>query len=62
MAAIRRGGARVDEMSRYRHNPAGCGAVESAVRVAGGVPTLGGGVRVLAASAARHVGSNAVIA
>jgi hypothetical protein len=33
----------VDELARNRHDPAGHATVESAVRVAGGSPTLGGG-------------------
>ena len=37
----------VDEMFLNRHEAAGRGLVESAVRAAGGFPTQGGGVRAL---------------
>ena len=42
----------VDEMFQNRHDHAATADVESAVRVAGGIPTLGGGVGVFRASIA----------
>jgi hypothetical protein len=43
--AAARSTTHVDEMVRSRHVCPGYGDVESAVRVAGGFPTLGGGAR-----------------
>jgi hypothetical protein len=45
MTAVRSTTRSVDEMLRSRHVLPGRGDVESAVRVAGGFPTLGGGAR-----------------
>jgi hypothetical protein len=46
MSAVRSTTRSVDEMLRSRHVLPGRGDVESAVRVAGGFPTLGGGARL----------------
>ena len=46
-------GCPVEGLSPNRRESTGAGDVESAVRVAGGIPTLGGGLR--AAAATMHV-------
>jgi hypothetical protein len=46
-----RGPEAVDEKFPNRHESAAGGGVESAVRAAGGVPTLGGGPRCRAGAA-----------
>jgi hypothetical protein len=47
----------VDESERSRRNHDASRDVESAVRVAGGIPTLGGGVVVEARASARTPGA-----
>ena len=45
MTALQPAQSRVDEMFPNRHRSCGAPVVESPSRAAGGIPTLGGGVR-----------------